>query len=118
MNLGHWTNYQLGIIRGPPPSSPPYVVMWPTMTMIMLALIRQILGLVLVVLSKTVSKKLAIFIQARLQLQQHDSIKPGIVTELFTKFFCYVMVGFTVTHIAPNTFRYLQIERNTFHTEI
>lgn len=115
LNLGHWMNYQLGIIRGPPPSSPPYVVMWPTLAMSLLALVRQILGLVLVVLSKSVAKKLVTFVQARLQLQQH---KPGVITELFTKFFSYVVVGFTVTHIAPNIFRNLNIERPTFHTEI
>jgi len=121
--LGSWLNYQLGIIRGPPPSSPPYAVMWPTKHMVGLAVLRQLLGLVLVVLSKTIGKKLMTTLQARLQLPEERLIsiaekKPGLITELFTKFFTYILVGFTVTHVATNLFRTLGIERPSFHTEI
>jgi len=123
LNLGSWLNYQLGIIRGPPPSSPPYAVMWPTGHMIGLLVLRQILGLILVVLSKTIGRKLMTSLQTRLQLPDErlkstTEKNPGIVTELFTKFFTYILVGFTVTHIATNLFRSLGIERPSFHTEI
>ncbi|CAL8140379.1 unnamed protein product [Orchesella dallaii] len=125
MNLGGWLNYQMGILRGPPPSSPPYVVMWPTGNMILLALLRQCLGLVVVLLSKVMAKKLAHLCLMKVKScgelekqEDDDAMKPGMGTELFTKFLTYLLVGLSVTYASPNLFRGLGIERPTFHTEI
>lgn len=120
LNLGGWMNYQLGIIRGPPAANPPYPVIWPGSTMILQTVIRQCLGLILVIISKTTTKKLIAYGRTKLQLKDErlGNNNTGISTELVTKYFTYTVVGFTVTHIIPNVFRSLGIQRPMFHTEI
>ncbi|ODM90619.1 Sphingosine-1-phosphate phosphatase 1 [Orchesella cincta] len=108
------------------PSSPPYVVMWPTSGMILLAVLRQCLGLGVVLLSKMMAKKLAHLALMKVkrdgeldkELDDDEGTKPGMGTELFTKFLTYTLVGLSVTYASPNLFRGLGIERPTFHTEI
>lgn len=95
--------------------------------MLGLSLLRTVIGLAVVVatralakpLSKTVMKGLALLLS-----KDRKRVKEGQVSdlELFvrlgSKLITYGLIGLNVMCLAPNVFRYLDIERPTFHTEI
>lgn len=56
--LGSWVNYQLGIIREPS-LPPPYTVLWPTLNMVGLSLLRTSLGMVVIVAVRAIFKSLS-----------------------------------------------------------
>lgn len=56
--LGSWLNYQVGVTREPT-LAPPYTVIWPTLNMAGLSLLRTILGLVVIVAVKAIFKALS-----------------------------------------------------------
>lgn len=124
--LGSWANYQLGIIREPS-LPPPYSVIWPTLNMIGLSLLRTILGLVIILAVKAIFKSLSFAtICALLQVKAEDymnktggiTVRRRLVVELFYKFITYIAIGFTVVYTSPMAFRLIGIERPTFYTEV
>nr|XP_053630234.1 sphingosine-1-phosphate phosphatase 2-like isoform X1 [Cherax quadricarinatus]XP_053630235.1 sphingosine-1-phosphate phosphatase 2-like isoform X1 [Cherax quadricarinatus] len=124
--LGSWTNYQLGIIREPS-LPPPYSVIWPSLNMIGLSLLRTILGLVIIMAVKAIFKSLSFAtICALLQVKAEDyvnktggiTVRHRLIVELFYKFITYIAIGFTVVYTGPMAFRLIGIERPTFYTEI
>ncbi|XP_050697313.1 sphingosine-1-phosphate phosphatase 2-like [Eriocheir sinensis] len=124
--LGSWVNYQLGIIREPS-LPPPYTVLWPTLNMVGLSLLRTSLGMVVIVAVRAIFKSLSFAtICALLQVRTEDYVnKSGsltsrrrLVVELFYKFITYIAIGFTVVYTGPMTFRLVGIERPTFYTEV
>lgn len=56
--LGSWVNYQMGIIREPS-LPPPYTVLWPTLNMVGLSLLRTSLGMVVIVAVRAIFKSLS-----------------------------------------------------------
>lgn len=56
--LGSWLNYQTGVIREPS-LPPPYTIIWPSLNMVGLTLLRTILGLVVIVAVKAIFKSLS-----------------------------------------------------------
>ncbi|KAG0727911.1 Sphingosine-1-phosphate phosphatase 1 [Chionoecetes opilio] len=124
--LGSWVNYQLGIIRGPS-LPPPYTVLWPTLNMVGLSMLRTSLGLVVIVAVRAIFKSLSFAtICALLQVRAEDYMNRSgsltsqrrLVVELFYKFITYIAIGFTIVYTGPFTFRLLGIERPTFYTEV
>ncbi|XP_042878618.1 sphingosine-1-phosphate phosphatase 2-like [Penaeus japonicus] len=124
--LGSWLNYQLGITREPT-LPPPYTVIWPTLNMAGLSLLRTILGLVVIVAVKAIFKALSFAtICALLQVKAEDYVnKTGsltsrhrLIVELFYKFITYIAIGFTIAYTGPLAFRLIGIERPTFYTEV
>lgn len=124
--LGSWVNYQLGVIREPS-LPPPYTVLWPSLNMVGLSLLRTTLGMVVIVAVKAIFKSLSFAtICALLQIRAEDYMnKTGgltnrhrLVVELFYKFITYIAIGFTVVYTGPMTFRLVGIERPTFYTEV
>ncbi|CAL4134619.1 unnamed protein product [Meganyctiphanes norvegica] len=124
--LGSWLNYQLGIIREPT-LPPPYTVIWPTINMVGLSLLRTVVGLVLIVAVRATFKSLSYAtICALLQVRaddvrkkkDHISSRKRLIVELFYKFITYIAIGFTIIFTAPVAFRVMGVERPTFYTEI
>lgn len=124
--LGSWLNYQLGIIREPL-LPPPYTVIWPTVNMVGLSLLRTILGLVLIVAVRASFKSLSfaticVLLQIRAsdvrEKKDHISLRKRLIVELFYKFITYIAIGFTIIFTAPTVFRIIGVERPTFYTEI
>merc|ERR1739838_287562 len=124
--LGSWANYQLGIIREPL-LPPPYTVIWPTVNMVGLSLLRTVVGLVLIVAVRASFKSLSFAtICALLQVRaddvrkkkDHISLRKRLIVELFYKFITYIAIGFTIIFTAPVAFRVMGVERPTFYTEI
>ncbi|XP_042235412.1 sphingosine-1-phosphate phosphatase 2-like isoform X1 [Homarus americanus] len=124
--LGSWVNYQMGIIREPS-LPPPYSVIWPSLNMIGLSLLRTVLGLVIIVAVRAIFKSLSFAtICALLQVKAEDyvnktgsiTVRRRLVVELFYKFITYIAIGFTVVYTGPMAFRLIGIERPTFYTEI
>ncbi|XP_069971415.1 sphingosine-1-phosphate phosphatase 2 [Penaeus vannamei] len=124
--LGSWLNYQVGVTREPT-LAPPYTVIWPTLNMAGLSLLRTILGLVVIVAVKAIFKALSFAtICALLQVKAEDYVnKSGsltsrhrLIVELFYKFITYIAIGFTIVYTGPLAFRLIGIERPTFYTEV
>ena len=57
---GAWMNYQLGIINSNgPPIDPPFPVMWPSYKMLGLSLLRMVIGLAIVLVTRAIVKPLS-----------------------------------------------------------
>lgn len=125
--LGAWLNFQMGWIRGPP-IPPPYPVLWPSYEMFGLTLLRTIIGLTVVVATRAVAKSLSYVIMKGIAvLLRKDRLKRAkegqvsdleLFVKLGSKLITYGAIGLNVMCLAPSVFRYLDIERLTFHTEI
>jgi len=117
--IGSWMCYQMGSIRGPP-MEPPYAIMWPSLNMWGLCLLRTIIGLITIVVTRVVMKPVSTTIMKSL-LQPNKDIKSngdeGFVI-IAAKLLCYAFIGIDIIFFAPALFRLLNIERLTFHTEI
>jgi len=117
--IGSWMCYQMGSIRGPP-MEPPYAIMWPSLNMWGLCLLRTIIGLITIVVTRVVMKPVSTTIMKSL-LQPNKDIKSngdeGFVI-IAAKLLCYAFMGIDIIFFAPALFRLLNIERLTFHTEI
>ena len=123
IQLGAWLSYQLGSIRGPP-VKPPYPIIYPSYEMLGLCLLRTIIGLVLVVATRAITKSLSYAtMRALVKLRKEKKEKDDVAnSELFVKIGCklitYTAIGINIMWFSPAVFRMLGIERPTFHTEI
>jgi len=118
--FGSWMCYQLGSIRGPP-MEPPYEILWPSFEMLGRSILRTIIGLITVVLTRAVMKPTAtVIMKSLVQLVKGNTsyVKMGDVVTIGSKMICYTFVGFEVICVAPALFHLLNIERPTFYTEV
>lgn len=126
--IGGWINYQMGAMT---PTAeflqPPYSILWPSTYMLFLAVIRTILGLALVVVTRSVFKtfgyNIVCFLLGRDPKEvksSEDSLenKHKIMAELTYKFITYGMIGFDMQFLLPNLFKLLSIGRPDFFTEV
>jgi hypothetical protein len=65
VHLGAWTNFKLGILRGPPLTKP-YPIMWPAINQWGLPLLRMVIGGVICVAIRAIFKPLTYFVTCRL----------------------------------------------------
>jgi sphingosine-1-phosphate phosphatase 1 len=126
VHLGVWSNYQLGLLRGPP-LPPPYPILWPTYAQYGHTILRMVVGAVVLVATRAIFKPLSYFIacrvmgedMAKLKAQTADiSNKHKICAELTYKFCTYVAIGYNTMFLVPIVFRVMGIERSTFYTEV
>ena len=124
--LGAWCNFQLGILKGPP-LPPPYPILWPTYQVYGQTLLRMILGAVVLIATRAIAKPIVHYVTSYLigadpeemkRVKPDINNKPKLITELSTKFFVYLAVGFNCIFTAPVVFRAIGCERATFHTEV
>ncbi len=124
--LGAWTNFKLGILRGPPLEKP-YPILWPAVSQYGQPLLRFVIGGVISVAIRAIFKPITYFIACWVQgvdmkrtMAQKNDIrnKEKINAEITYKFVTYAFVGFGVQCIAPIVFQAIGCERSTFHTEI
>lgn len=129
LHLGAWLNYQLGLMSIIPTSelTPPYVIMWPSYTMLFCIFLRSLIGFSLVLLTRQVTKSVSYSFLCALLGEDVDSVKKSDNTlankhktfvELGCKFATCGMIGFNTMYFIPQLFRFLRLERPTFFTEI
>lgn len=123
---GSWGNFRVGNMA-PPRSAPPYAVIWPSVEMLGLTLLRTTLGFCGVLATRAIAKSLSYaFVCALLgkdknQLRDSENSldnKNKIIVELSYKYFTYGMIGFNTIFLFPNVFDMLRINRPTYYTEI
>ena len=124
--LGAWCNFQLGILKGPP-ILPPYPIIWPNYAVYGQTLLRMILGAVVLIATRAIAKPIVHYVTSWLiganpeelkRVKPDINNKPKLITELSTKFFVYLAVGFNCLFTVPVVFRAIGCERATFHTEV
>lgn len=126
--VGSWVNYQLGALQPPDLSSTrPYCIIWPTIDMLGLMVLRTILGLCCVMATRAIGKSIAFAVVCMLLGRDQNEVKASestlenrdkIIVELSYKFFVCIMIGFNISCLLPNVFKMLNIGRPDFYTEI
>ncbi|XP_017782329.1 PREDICTED: sphingosine-1-phosphate phosphatase 1-like [Nicrophorus vespilloides] len=125
-HIGAWLNYQTGNMS-PAELSPPYAIYWPSYYMIGCIILRTILGLALVLATRTIAKKLSYNFFCALLKQDVDDIRKSEntlenkhknIVEIGCKYVTCWSIGFNILYSIPHIFRMLQIERPNFYTEI
>ncbi|XP_046445265.1 sphingosine-1-phosphate phosphatase 2-like [Daphnia pulex] len=125
LQLGGWISFQMGWIRGPP-IKPPYSIIWPSYEMLGLSLLRTIIGLITVVATRAIAKSVSYAamkgvvstLRSKDKLAKEDARDVELFVKLGVKLMTYAAIGIDVVCLAPAAFRFLNIERPTFHTEI
>ena len=117
--LGHWVSYQYGFMQKAI-IPPPYEIIYPSWHWFWLIIARTIIGILILVVTRTVYKKITYSIACWLSgLDPSNPLsKQQFVVELPNKFITYSAVAFNAVLIAPMVFRYFEIERETFFMEI
>lgn len=126
IQIGAWTNYQLGnMVKSN--LLPPYKIIWPSYDMIGLAILRTIIGFCGVIATRAIAKSFSYaFVCALLGKDKNElrnsenslENKNKIIVELCYKYFTCAMIGFNALYLLPNVFKLIGIERPTFSTEI
>ncbi|XP_018568583.1 sphingosine-1-phosphate phosphatase 2-like [Anoplophora glabripennis] len=126
IHIGAWLNYQTGLMT-PSELTAPYVIMWPSYTMLGCMVLRTILGFACVILTRIVCKSATYHFLCALLKEDVDVLKKSentlqnkhkTIVELGCKYVYCAMIGFNTLYLLPQLFRYLRIERPTFFTEI
>lgn len=126
VQIGAWTNYQLGIMSEPQ-TSPPYSVIWPSYEMLGLALLRVALGFSCIIATRALCKS-ASYATLCFLLRLNSSDLRRIAhtgpssakntVELCYKYITYAAMGFNTLYLLPSVFSMLGIHRPSFYTEI
>lgn len=123
---GSWLNYQTGELT-PSDLKAPYPIMWPSSIMFGCLIMRSILGFSCIGLLKAASENIFYSCFCTLLRQDEANLKQSehsldnkykTIVELATKYFTCSFIGFSITYILPQFFKYLRIERPNFFTEI
>lgn len=126
VHIGAWLNYQTGIMTNSELRAP-YTVLWPSVTMLCVALVRTVIGFALVLLTRQVAKKYSYNMLCALLRQDVDNMKKCENTfqnkhktfvELGCKYLTCALIGFNILYSIPHLFRLLRLERPSFYTEI
>lgn len=126
--IGSWLNYQTGAFQPPDLSSTrPYGIIWPTIDMLGLMVLRTVIGLCCVIATRAFGKSIAYAFVCMLLGRDQNEVKASestlenrdkVIVELSYKFFVYSIIGFNVSCLLPNVFKMLNIGRPEFYTEI
>lgn len=126
VHIGAWLNYQSGTMTHAE-LNPPYTILWPTFTKLFIALIRTIIGFLLVLLTRQIAKKYSYTILCAILKQDVDNMKKSkntlqnkhkMFVELSCKYITCALIGFNILYSIPHLFRVLKLERPSFYTEI
>lgn len=124
--IGAWLNYQSGLMA-PSELAAPYVIMWPSYTMIGHMILRTVIGFTCVLLTKEIVRNATYHILCAILGENVDSLKKSENTlqnkhknfvELSCKYAYCGLIGFNTVYLLPQLFRFMRIERPTFFTEI
>ncbi|KAJ2942562.1 hypothetical protein O0L34_g11094 [Tuta absoluta] len=124
--LGAWTHYQLGNMAASD-ESPPYKIIWPSIEMLGMTILRTIIGLCGVLATRAIGKTFsyaficALLGQDKNELRNSENSldnKNKIFVELTYKYLTCVLIGFNTTYVFPCVFNLLRIHRPTYYTEI
>ncbi|CAO1332999.1 unnamed protein product [Diamesa serratosioi] len=127
VQLGAWLNYQLGNMQLDPLHGHSSQIVWPTLPIFGLIVARTIIGLCVVALTEVLGKLISFSLLCKMfgknpkELKNsQDSLtnKPKIIIDLSYKFITYGLIGFNAQYLIPNLFRFLDINRPQFYTEI
>lgn len=124
--IGAWLNYQTGLMTISDLPLP-HIIMWPSWSMFGCLLVRTLLGILCVFLTRQVFTSLSYSFICMLLKQDEIKLKQSANTlqnkhktlvELGCKYITCAMIGFNILYTLPQVFRFLKIERPTFFTEI
>ena len=117
--LGHWFSFQYGFMhRCTEP--PPYEIIYPTWLWFGQIWARLVIGVVILFATRAIMKSLVFSVLGlitglnKVQLKAQQSLS----VEIPDKFIVYCSIAFNTVYLAPQIFRILGIERETFFTEI
>lgn len=126
VHIGAWLNYQTGIMMNSD-LNPPYTILWPSFSMLGIALLRTIIGFALVLLTRQIAKKGSYNFLCAILRQDVDNMKKcennvqnkhKTFVELGCKYITCALIGFNILYSISHLFRFLHIERPSFYTEI
>nr|UCK81541.1 sphingosine-1-phosphate phosphatase 1 [Arenicola marina] len=119
ISVGHWVSFQYGFMHKAP-TSPPYDIIPPTWQWFGEMLMRLSIGVVILFSTRAVFKAMTLNATCWLAgVDRRDkAAHQNIRIELPCKFITYAAIAFNTVYLAPQVFRYLGIERETFFTEI
>lgn len=126
LHIGAWLNYQTGTLTQTNLSQP-YTIMWPSLLMCGRTILRTIIGFTFVLSIKTFGKQLSYIVLCTILGEKVEDIKKAENTlhnkhktfvELGSKYFTCAAIGFCTLYVLPPLFRFINIERPTFYTEI
>lgn len=127
VQLGAWLNYQLGNMQVDPLHEHSSQIVWPTLPIFGLIVARTIIGLCVVAVTEVLGKLISFSLLCKMfgknpkELKSsEDSLKnkTKIIIDLSYKFITYGLIGFNAQYLIPNLFRFLDINRAQFYTEI
>ncbi|XP_066485736.1 sphingosine-1-phosphate phosphatase 1 [Tiliqua scincoides] len=104
---GCHVNYMLGLMPDPPPEALPFLAPSLTVTLFGKAMLRLLIGVVLLLLTKTAMKKLTIPLACKIFRIPCGDIRQArqrMEVELPYRYCTYGMVGFSLVFLIPNLF--------------
>ena len=119
VGLGHWFSFQYGFMQRCT-DPPPYEIIYPTWLWFGQIWARLVIGVVILVSTRAVMKAIMYnLICVITGIKKTDfKARQSLYIELPEKFVTYTVIAFNTVYLAPQVFRILGIERETFFTEI
>ena len=119
VGLGHWFSYQYGFMhRCTEP--PPYHIIYPTWMWFGLIWARLVIGVVILFATRAIMKSIVFSVLSLITGLNKAQLKDAqrLSIEIPNKFITYLSIAFNTVYLAPQIFRILGIERETYFTEI
>lgn len=119
VGLGHWFSFQYGFMARCA-NPPPYPIIYPTWLWFVKIWARLVIGVVVLFATRAIMKAIMHNVLSLLTGCKKNELKAAqrLVVELPDKFVTYLMISFNTVYLAPQVFRILGIERETYFTEI
>lgn len=124
--IGSSLNYQTGKMVVSE-LSPPYTIIWPSLSMLGSLFLRTIIGFFLVFMTKELGSILCYNLLCTLMREDVNVLRKSEnslqnkhknFVELGCKYVTCALIGFNTVYLIPYVFRLFRIERPTFYTEI